>query len=199
MKFKYLFLISLFSFFTNAQTEKGKFIISGNVGFNYTSVKTSAENTNEQANKSFSIRPSVGYFIINNLYLGILGSYNSQSSNNIRTTDNSAFLIGPQAGYLFKTKGIAKPFIAGSYGFASTTRTYEMISFDPILADRTETDTFSGRYFTFSTGVALFIDKQISFNLGAELSAVTFKQNNVTSQKFGNSGIGVIFGFSIYL
>ena len=74
-----------------------------------------------------------------------------------------------------------------------------MISFDPILADRTETDTFSGRYFTFSTGVALFIDKQISFNLGAELSAVTFKQNNVTSQKFGNSGIGVIFGFSIYL
>lgn len=200
MKFKYLFLISLFSFFTLAQTEKGKFIFSGNVGFNYSSVKTSAENTNDQEYKSFSIRPSVGYFIVNNLYLGILGNYTSQSSNNNRTSDNSVFLIGPQAGYLFKTKGITKPFIAGSYGFASTTRTYETIStFDPIVGDRTATNTFSGRYFAFSTGVALFIDKQVSFNLGAELSAVTFNQNNVTSQKFGNSGIGIIFGFSIYL
>jgi hypothetical protein len=201
MKFKYLFLISLFTFFTNAQTEKGKFIFSGNVGFSYTSVKTSTENTNEQDVKTFSIRPTVGYFIVNNFYVGLLGSYSStsQSTNNNLSDDSSLFLIGPQAGYLFKTKGIAKPFIAGSYGYASTTRTFETYIIDPIIGNRSTTDTFSGRFFSLSTGVALFIDKHVSFNLGVELSAVTFNQNNVNSQKLGNSGIGFLFGFSVFL
>jgi Outer membrane protein beta-barrel domain len=201
MKIKYIFLISLFCFFTNAQTEKGNFVISGNVGLNYTNIKTTADNMNDNNVNSFSIGPSVSYFVVNNLYLGVIGSYgsNSQSSNNNLTIEGTSFLIGPQAGYLFKTKGRAKPFIAGSYGYASSTRTFETIIYDPIISDRNTTDTFSGRYFSFSTGVALFINKQVSFNLGAELSAVTLNKNSNSSQNYGNSGIGLGFGFSIYL
>lgn len=72
MKIKYIFLVSLFCFFTNAQTEKGNFVISGSVGLNYTNLKTTADNMNDNNVKSFSIGPSVSYFVVDNLYLGLI-------------------------------------------------------------------------------------------------------------------------------
>ncbi|MFC3366125.1 PorT family protein [Pedobacter fastidiosus] len=49
----------------NAQTEKGKVILGGNVGFNSTKVEGAAK-----SDFNFSVVPSVGYFVSNNFAIG---------------------------------------------------------------------------------------------------------------------------------
>ena len=60
-----LVAVSALAFSTQAQTEKGKFMLGGNVGFNTTKV--------DGANKSdlsFKVIPSVGYFVSDNFAIG---------------------------------------------------------------------------------------------------------------------------------
>lgn len=77
----------------NAQTEKGKVILGGNVGFNSTKVEGAAK-----SDVSFSIVPSVGYFVDNNFAIGtsVGYNYNKQVSEN---TLNQAFVVAPFGRY----------------------------------------------------------------------------------------------------
>jgi len=76
-----------------AQTEKGKFILGGNVGFNSTKVETAAK-----SDVSFSIVPSVGYFVDNNFAIGtgVGYTYDKQVSENHL---NQAFVVAPFGRY----------------------------------------------------------------------------------------------------
>jgi len=77
----------------NAQTEKGKIILGGNVGFNSTKVEGAAK-----SDFSFSVVPSVGYFVDNNIAIGtgIGYTYNKEvSDNNL----NQAFKVAPFGRY----------------------------------------------------------------------------------------------------
>ncbi|RDC55715.1 porin family protein [Pedobacter chinensis] len=76
-----------------AQTEKGKFILGGNVGFNSTKVETAAK-----SDVSFSIVPSVGYFVDNNFAIGtgVGYTYDKQVSENQL---NQAFVVAPFGRY----------------------------------------------------------------------------------------------------
>ena len=77
----------------NAQTEKGKVILGGNVGFNSTKVEGAAK-----SDLSFSVVPSVGYFVDNNFAIGtgVGYNYNKQVSEN---TLNQAFVVAPFGRY----------------------------------------------------------------------------------------------------
>jgi hypothetical protein len=77
----------------NAQTEKGKLILGGNVGFNSTKVEGAAK-----SDVSFSVVPSVGYFVDNNFAIGtgVGYNYNKQVSEN---TLNQAFVVAPFGRY----------------------------------------------------------------------------------------------------
>ncbi|KQN33288.1 hypothetical protein ASE92_15905 [Pedobacter sp. Leaf41] len=77
----------------NAQTEKGKVILGGNVGFNSTKVEGAAK-----SDVSFSIVPSVGYFVDNNFAIGtgVGYNYNKQVSEN---SLNQAFVVAPFGRY----------------------------------------------------------------------------------------------------
>jgi len=77
----------------NAQTEKGKFILGGNVGFNSTKVSGAPK-----SDVSFSIVPQVGYFVGNNFAIGtgVGYTYDKQvSDNNL----NQAFQVSPFGRY----------------------------------------------------------------------------------------------------
>ena len=77
-----------------AQTEKGKFIVGGQVGFESTKTK----DTDNKAN-SFSINPTVGYFVSDNWAVGTGIGYNwsktETSADNSLKTD--AFKVAPFA------------------------------------------------------------------------------------------------------
>jgi hypothetical protein len=77
----------------NAQTEKGKVILGGNVGFNSTKVEGAAK-----SDISFSVIPSVGYFVGNNFAIGtgVGYTYNKQVSD---LTQNEAFVVSPFGRY----------------------------------------------------------------------------------------------------
>ena len=104
---KYLYLISFLvsSIALNAQTDKGDWMVGGNLAFN-----TAKKNT------SIQFTPQAGFFFAKNFVLGgqLAVAYNEQGSTNI--TD---FGIGPYVRYYFgETK--ARPFFAGDMNFLSS-------------------------------------------------------------------------------
>src|SRR5690606_11034692 len=77
---------------SQAQTEKGKFIVGGQVGFETSKVKDT-----DNKNNSFSINPTVGYFVSDNWAVGTGVGYNWSKAET--TADNSikrdAFQVSP--------------------------------------------------------------------------------------------------------
>lgn len=97
-----LLAVSALAFSTQAQTEKGKFMIGGNVEFN----SEKAEGA-EKADINLSLVPSVGYFIGNNIAVGTGIGYefnkiHSADANAIAKTQ--AFVVAPFARYYAGTE-----------------------------------------------------------------------------------------------
>src|SRR5690606_28845292 len=72
MKKFYLTLaaVAALTFASQAQTEKGKFIVGGGLGFDTESVKDT-----DNKSTSFNIMPSAGYFVADNIAVGLCLGY----------------------------------------------------------------------------------------------------------------------------
>jgi len=89
-------LLSGIAFTTQAQTEKGKFLVGGNVS--YSTVKSDADNA--KASHNFSIVPNVGYFVNDNIAVGTgIGYQSSKASQASLTGKQEAFVISPFGRY----------------------------------------------------------------------------------------------------
>jgi hypothetical protein len=106
-----LIAVSALAFTTQAQTEKGKFMLGGNVEFN--SNKVDGAN---KANTTFDIVPSVGYFVTDNFAIGTgvgfetskIHTSTTVAGNTIGATrKDQAFVVAPFARYY---KGITEQF-----------------------------------------------------------------------------------------
>jgi len=103
-----LIAVTALAFSTQAQTEKGNYIIGGNVELN------SGKNDGApKSNINFSIVPSVGYFVTDNLAIGTGVGYQFNkyysilSANTFSSTKQQAFIVSPFARYY---KGINEQF-----------------------------------------------------------------------------------------
>lgn len=81
----------------NAQTEKGKIMLGGQVGYDYSKVKDADENSN-----SLTIAPSIGYFVGNNVAVGLGLGYQYEensalASSLFNSTKINAFQVAPFA------------------------------------------------------------------------------------------------------
>lgn len=93
------------TFAANAQTEKGKTILGGNVSYDYTNVKDVDGNV-----QSFSILPSVGVFVSDNVAVGLGFGYAwSQNDDGTDKTKLGEFAAAPYA-RLYKGDGNFKFF-----------------------------------------------------------------------------------------
>jgi outer membrane protein len=88
-----LVAVAAITFGANAQTEKGKIILGGNLGFNSTKVDGAAK-----ADVNFSVVPSVGFFVGNNFAVGTGVGYNYNKSVSSRN-QNEAFEVAPFGRY----------------------------------------------------------------------------------------------------
>src|SRR5688572_28294591 len=87
----------------NAQTEKGTLLLGGNVAFQ------TSDGTNY-----FSAAPNVGFFIANNLAIGVRG--------NVLTTENyTAWAVGPFVRGYFAGSEKGKLFAEGGVNFGGVT------------------------------------------------------------------------------
>lgn len=93
MKKFYLTLaaVAALTFASQAQTEKGNFVLGGGLGFNTESVK----DTDDKAT-SFNILPSVGYFVSENISVGVgLGYAWGKTEDGVDETTGGVFAVAP--------------------------------------------------------------------------------------------------------
>ena len=206
MKIKFIFIGLMISSYMMSQTEKGKFLITGNVGFNYTNNKSKLESSPQTATQnSVLFNPSFSYFVKKNFHVGLLSSYSKEVSefgdNNPFNTSSSTILIGPQVGYIFNAKGMARFFLGASYGFSRLTVTNQLNtffnSFDPSFG-ASQTDIYNGDFVLLSAGVALFFNENISFNLGLQANYIGLRLDGMPTNLDTNSA-GIFCGFALYL
>ncbi len=87
--------ITALTFAANAQTEKGKFIVGGQVGFSTEKI----QDTDLKEN-SFSLMPQVGYFITDNFAIGTGVGYEWSKKEAVGVeTVNDAFKVAPFGRY----------------------------------------------------------------------------------------------------
>ncbi|SHG09916.1 outer membrane beta-barrel protein [Pedobacter caeni] len=72
--------LSIFTLASNAQTEKGNFLIGGSIG--YSTAKSSAGSSSQShRSTAYTISPKIGYFIDNNFAIGTKLQYSANKSN----------------------------------------------------------------------------------------------------------------------
>lgn len=191
---------AVFTFgFANAQTEKGNWQISGStgLGFNSFTQKYKADNGQTQdglKTSSFNIKPAVGYFVIDNLMIGLAMDYNTTTSKErtFKFTNNAISMI-PQATYYFGKTNV-KPFLNAGLGFATA-------SIKESSNDFSDSSSASGMAWGLNGGVAYFVTKTISFDFGIGYQSISLKfdeSNNSQSVKSITSGLVSQVGISVY-
>lgn len=114
----------------HAQTEKGSFLLGGSLGFSSGKTKynySSSSFNSESKSTSFSISPSISYFVIDQLAVGIITpfSYTKVKSDDLHSTSTS-YSIGPIVRYYFPLgdQWAVFPEVAYSYGWTWTNSPY---------------------------------------------------------------------------
>lgn len=185
----------------NAQMEKSSWIVSGKtgIGFNSATSKYSSQGESVDGPKisTFSITPSVGYFVITNLAIGVDLGFNSTKTtfkNSAIDMDfedtSSTFSILPNATYYFATASKARPYLGAGVGYGSLTST------DFFDNDQT---TKGGLLWGVKGGFVYLLNSNVGIDLGAGYNSFTTKQTfeNVEIKTVANT-FGVSAGVSLF-
>lgn len=192
---KKVFLLAITLAFTNvifAQTEKGKFVLSGATGLQFISSKIDykydGKLQGDDTQSSFSIMPSIGYFVIDNLAVGLSANFSSTTEKyeGGKHTVSSTMLL-PTAIYYFPVAGQIKPLLQVGAGLMYTR---EKGSFN--------VDKMSGLALNFGGGVAYFINDYLSLNLGLSYNMANLKDNDNSKKVAKHSNFAANIGFSVF-
>ena len=181
----------------NAQMEKGSWIVGGSttLGFNNVSTTVSVgNNSSDQPEVStFSVTPSVAYFVADKIAVGLDLSYTSltQKDGDSKVTLSSATIM-PTGTYYFKSASKIIPYLGAGIGYASvkTTETYKGDS---------DSYTVDGFAWKAKGGILYLINQNIGVDLGLGYNQFTNKETiSGTERKTTVSTLGVNAGFSVF-
>ena len=158
--------VTALSFASQAQTEQGKVIVGGGIGFSSNEVKDSGSKTT-----SFNIQPNVGYFVSDNIAIGAGIGYNWSKNENENLTDATynSFRVAP---------------FARLYTANSPVRFFGQLSvpmaWGSNKVDDKKTASTANYGVNLSPGIAYFPTE----NIGIELSVrgLYYSNNNSTSE-----------------
>ena|SRR5690606_37596915 len=151
----------------NAQTEKGKFMVGGQVSYEGSTIKDTDIKTN-----SFGIIPNVGYFVADNIAVGTGIGYNwskAEAANNVETT-NSSFVIAPFGRMYSKNDGPVKFF--GQLSVPMSCGTQEV--------DDTKTQTTANYGVELAPGIAFFPTSNIGLEF--KVRGLYFNNSSATDE-----------------
>lgn len=221
-------LTLLISSIITAQTEKGKILVGADSNMNFSALtnKTKDDNNSNVYSKenNFIIAPKLGYFVINNLSLGIEvpltfsnsksyfnGFYDSNYSNQTAEQKHTSVVFAPFTKYYFNVNKTFKPFLQGQIGLGISkyTNTIDENNFnnygdiyDPSLGGYARTYTSRSSIFMYGLegGLAIFFNDKISLDIALGYSSITFKpkENNPDNFRQISSGFVSNIGFSLY-
>lgn len=183
------------------QTTKGKFLLSGGTGLQFTGSNVKAvsdgETLGESNVNSFSFVPTFGYFVMDNLAVG-LSSKISTNTEKYQSGDKSisnSFLILPTALYYFPLEGKFRPLVQIGVGYSSFSN--EWVSKTSGISSSKE--TYSGPAFNFGGGISYFISENISFNFSLSYTKSTLTNSDQSTYKYKQGDFGSNIGISVFL
>ena len=195
-------LIALTSSITSfSQTSKGMFIISGSTGLQFGSnnVKLTKDgNTQaEYDESSFSFIPSAGYFVVDNLALGLSCAFlqNTTKYKNDNKNTLSSTLISPTLQYFFPIAGKLRPYVKIGLGYLSQTDKKETVT---KYITTTSTRSSDGMALSLGGGISYFATRNISIDLGLLYTQSTLTDNDDDRYEIKQSNLGGSMGISLY-
>ncbi|MCE7863471.1 MAG: porin family protein [Bacteroidetes bacterium CHB5] len=172
---------------TWAQTTQGSKSIGG--GFEYNSNKQeNAYGNMDYESSSFEIMPQAGYFIIDNLEVGVLLNYVSGKSGytGLDPTKNSSFSVGPFARYYKFTSN-------ERFAFTGTFR----VSFGSGKTTYVNSELKTGNMGVFiSPGFTYFLSDK--WGLDFQLQGIGFSSNDPNKDVDDNNSKTITFGASSF-
>jgi hypothetical protein len=177
---KKVFLIaalSAISFAGFSQTSKGTWLVGGTAGF-------TSSKYGDAKMSSINFSPNAGYFLINNLAVGLDVQVGSETSNSgvsgASDYKTSSTFFGPNVRYYFTSLGKnAKLFGSGQYAFGST---------------KDGSDKISATAWGLSAGPAFFLNKNVALEVTVGYSSAKVKDDTNSTNSFG-----IRAGFQIHL
>jgi len=175
--------VSALAFSTQAQTEKGKFMLGGNASFN-----TSKVDGAKKSDLSFKVIPSVGYFVSDNFAIGTGVGYRYDKAVSAKIL-NQAFEVAPFGRYYVGLSDQFKFF--GQLSVPMAFGNDKALDLDGKSGDKIASTTKIGAY--VSPGFAFFPTKRI----GIEFSVNGLGYNNyqvkneVTGNKVKTNSFGL--------
>lgn len=188
-------LFVLLAFGANAQTQQGNWVASGKTGLDFISATTKeyydgeTDSDSDYKQSSISVSPSVGYFVIDNLAVGLSAafqSYKDKTGNDDWSDPSTAFAIMPFATYYIPLQGQVRPFVGVGGGFGGVSEGDD------------DADKFSGLALGGNAGVAIFLNDKISLDLGAQYIHTNYKNKDDNDWRLKTGSIGAMVGFSVY-
>jgi len=183
-----------------AQTEQGKYVLSGATGLQFISsnieLEYDGQSQGDLTQTSFSFMPSVGYFVIDNLAIGLSANFISMTQKEQgRKYTNKSTMILPSAMYYFPVAGNLRPLVQVGAGMMSLVSEGD---YSEPFYDSYKHET-SGVAINFGGGAAYFINEKVSLNFGLSYTMVNLKHDDDSDivQKQGNFAGNV--GLSVYL
>ena len=196
-KFFLLAIVLVSSNVILAQTEQGKYVLSGATGLQFISSNIEYEydgqSLGDVTQTSFSVMPTIGYFVIDNLAIGLSATYTSttQKDHGDKYTMSSAMIL-PSALYYFPVSGNLRPLVQAGAGFMST-----------VSKGNNNYDSYnqkiSGLAINFGGGASYFINENVSLNFGLSYTMANLKNSDDSDfvQNQGNFAGNV--GLSVFL
>ena len=188
--------IAVIGITVNAQTEKGNWVVGGSTTVSFGSTKSTIEDTDIELKISeIQIIPSLGYFVIDNLAVGIdltfsytkfeddFGALFGESES--EESSLAAVLGGT---YYFQTNDDKlKPYVGIGGGLV-----YNSIGEED--ADKDNGFALSGK-----AGLAYFLNDSIAIDFIVNYRYISLKNKEIEDLKTKSSNIGVGVGFSLFL
>lgn len=193
-------ILMLLSSMVYAQTEKGTFLISGksslefvknNTNLTYSSAGRGFDHRGSTHVNSFVLSPAIAYFVANNFAVGLSSTYSYTDTRadiqNIENQTNSLILM-PTLMYYIPLKSKFRPYVQIGGGFAGQT-----------IKESGQRQSFTGFALGGGAGLAYFINKNLSIDLGLELVDSEVSYSEDTNLKLSTGNLGTVIGFSIFL
>ena len=177
----------------NAQTEQGNWMISGSTSISFASTNATSEYDGEELEGDLktsllSVTPNVGYFVIDNLAIGLDLSFTSTKfDDGDSDVTTSSFAAVPGGTYYFEAGDNLKPFLGVGAGIISTSSGDEDYLKSSGLAIRAK------------GGIAYFINDAIAIEFSVQYMNTSQKNKEDEDYKVKNNSIGVGLGFSLFL
>lgn len=220
MKLMRIIVIALLctTFFNvNAQTEKGKFSLSGSSDLSAFFKKrepSGKENTtNDSKIRDYNFAVGAGYFVADNLNIGISADYRKNynkfflgvsipevgfTKESYSETKSQELTIGPSVRYFFPVSEKIRPFLHAGVGYSSNKNSNRIV----LSADRVPAEIpvhFNGFSLDGRAGVSWFLNKAVSLDLGLQFLQQHMKNKKNREDKYTANNFGASIGIAVYL